>query len=158
MSKNSDKAWAGVLTLRARATNYLVTAIISFIVGFVTLIVSIPATLNNLGYSESGTAAGWVMFGIVALSVASTCSIAWVFTVTMANHGEVVYFSSASNKERKEVKVQSTPTRSVDEVIEASYGSTKTDSTKVETVKCSDCGVTNESGKTYCKVCGGILS
>lgn len=158
MTTNSDKAWASVLRLRSRATAYLVTAIVTFIIGLITLLASISTMLNNLGYSQANDAAGWVIFGIVMLSISSTASIAWLFTATMANHGEVVYFSSSSNKERKEEVTYSSTVPSMEAVIDETYGTNKKVAKAGPSLKCSDCGVLNEAGKKYCKVCGGILS
>ena len=159
MISNTDRAWASVKKLRSRANYYSATAVISFILGFVTLLVAFPTLINNLGYSASSSAAGWVTFGVFMLSITSICLIAWVFTVTMANHAEVVYFSSSSNKERVEV-VQNVEAAapSLNAVIDEKYGTPKNPDSGLPPIFCSDCGVSNESGQKYCRVCGGILS
>lgn len=156
MISNTDKAWASVLKLRSRASYYLAIAIISLIAGVTSLLIAVPTMLSNLGYSESADAAGWVLFGIVSLSIASTSSIAWVFTVTMANHGEVVYFSSASNSERNEEVIA--PQSTIPSLARAtSTKSGEVTGANEGLVKCSDCGVVNEEGQKYCRVCGGLL-
>lgn len=159
MTSNTDRAWASVKKLRSRAGYYATTAVITFLAGCITLLVAIPTMMNNLGYSESASAANWVAFGIFMLSITSICIVAWVFTVTMANHAEVVYFSSASNKERVEVAEfvePNIPTLSA--VIDEKYGTPDNAKTSKPTIFCSDCGVANEQGQTYCRVCGGLLN
>lgn len=159
MTSNTDRAWASVLKLRSRANYYSATAIVTFILGFVTLLIAFPTMINNLGYSASSSAAGWVTFGVFMLSITSICLIAWVFTVTMANHAEVVYFSSSSNKERVETTQNvETSVPSLNAIIDEKYGTAKNVDSGAPSIFCSDCGVSNESGQKYCRVCGGILS
>lgn len=153
---NSDKAWASVLKLRLRSQILLAVFIISFVIGVFLVVTSVGTIYTDFGYSSAESAITALTIGILLISLASSSSIGWFFAVSMANHSEVVYFSSASNKERVEVEIPD------------NYGSTKSTSlpkSKPETgvvqtaaVKCSDCGAQNDEGMTYCRVCGGYLN
>ena len=155
---NSDKAWGSVLKLRLRAQILLAIFLISFVIGFILVISSVGTIYSSFGYSSGESAITAFTFGILLISVASTSAVGWFFAVSMANHSEVVYFSSSSNKER------------VETVIPDNYGALVTansPSTKNKTldgavqkaaIKCSDCGAQNEDGMTYCRVCGGYLN
>lgn len=153
---NSDKAWTSVLKLRLRAQILLAIFLISFVVGFILVISSVGTLYSSFGYSSAESAITAFTFGILLISIASTSAIGWFFAVSMSNHAEVVYFSSASNKERVEI------------VIPDNYGAAKSTSlpkskpasgvVQTAAVKCSDCGAQNDDDMTYCRVCGGYLN
>jgi len=78
---------------------------VALISGALCLLIAIPTYVSSLtSYSSNGgsTALVFVAIGVLLLSAATTIAIGWFFAVTMANHAEVVYFSSSSNKDRKE--------------------------------------------------------
>lgn len=155
---NSDKAWASVLKLRLRAQILLAVFLISFVIGFILVISSVGTIYSNFGYSSGESAITALTFGILLISIGSTSAVGWFFAVSMANHSEVVYFSSASNKERLEI------------VIPDNYGALSTANSAVSkkkstegvvqtaAIKCSDCGAQNDDDMTYCRVCGGYLN
>ncbi|MEY4533543.1 MAG: hypothetical protein RI926_1312 [Actinomycetota bacterium] len=155
---NSDKAWNSVLKLRARAQVLLAIFLISFIVGIILVISSVGTLYSEFGYSTAESAVTAFTFGILLISIASTAAIGWFFAVSMANHSEVVYFSSASNKERVETVIPDDyGARSIPSLPSAKK-SEKAGIEQAVAVKCSDCGAQNDEGMTYCRICGGYLN
>lgn len=159
MKSNTDNAWASVQKLRSRAQVLMVVFVLGFIFGIILITVNLNSVLNpSFGTDVAASAAG-LSFGIILDSLATTCLVGWFFAVSMANHAEVVYFSSSSNKERKEETVApvTSSAPSLSKVL--SGDDEKPQSTKSESLsKCSDCGVMNKAGEKYCSVCGGILN
>lgn len=155
MISNTDNAWASVEKLRTRASYFLTTTLISALVGVVAVMISVPTALQNFGYKESIDATGWIGFGIFSLSVASSFLIAWVFAVSMANHSEVVYFSSASNIERAEPEavVDDSQVMSMDTALASVNMNSTSAQAPGKPVQCPDCGASNDAESRYCTVC-----
>jgi hypothetical protein len=159
---NSSLAQSSLVQLKNRAAIFLLLAIVAVLVGVILIAANLgdalaPASLYS---SNEGAVAG-LGWGIIFTSLGSTLLTGWFFAVSIANHAEVVYYSSsasAPSPSRPQTVAPSAQPAAVARPEENQpREAASSQPQEPEHRRCADCGARNLVSATYCHVCASEL-
>jgi hypothetical protein len=159
---NSSLAQSSLVKLKNRAASFLLIAILALLVGVVLIAANLSAALtpSSLYSSNEGAVAG-LGWGIIFTSLGSTLLMGSFFAVSIANHAEVVYYSSSasapSSSRPQTVAPSAQPAAVARPEVNQPQEAASSQPQEPEHRRCSDCGTTNLVSAKYCHVCGDEL-